>query len=155
MNKGSEETAKASMRKSGILAPKMKLEKRCDNRRCSRVKCLRYGLNVVAAKKFAGQHTVEHTLHAKMYAQVHASSTPAKSSAMISTATSLLDAFKRRRTDPQTSATARCTSELHSGNTIRTEFHVRRSKSVPVAGISKCLKSELKVPRSAVSATAE
>jgi hypothetical protein len=59
MNKGSEETAKASMRKYGILALKMKLEKRCDDRRTSRMKCLRYGLNVVAAENFAGQHTVK------------------------------------------------------------------------------------------------
>jgi hypothetical protein len=119
------------------------------------MKCLRYRLNAVAAEKFAGQHMVEHTLHAKMYAQAHASSTPAKSLAMTSTATSLLEALKRRRTDPQSSATARCTSELHSGNTVRTEFHVRRSMSVSVVGTSKCLKSELKVPRSAVSESAE
>jgi hypothetical protein len=90
-----------------------------------------------------------------MYAQAHASSTLARSEAMISTTTSLLGALKRRSRDPQTSAIARCTSELHSGNTTHTRFHVRCTMSDSVAGTSKCLKRELNVARSVVRAAAE
>jgi hypothetical protein len=90
-----------------------------------------------------------------MYAQTHASSTPPRSEAMTSTAASLLDALKRRSRDPQTSAIARWTSELHSGSTAHTHFHVRCTMSDSVAGTSKCLKRELNVARSVVRATAE
>jgi hypothetical protein len=90
-----------------------------------------------------------------MYAQAQASSTPPRSSAMTSTAASLLDALKRRNRDPHTSAIARCTSELHSRSTTRTRFHVRCTMSDSVAGTSKCLKRELNVARRAVRAAAE
>jgi hypothetical protein len=90
-----------------------------------------------------------------MYAQAHASSTPPRSEAMTSTATSLLDALKRRSRDPQTSAIARCTSELHSRSTTHTHLHVRCTMSDSVAGTSKCLKRELNVARSVVRAAAE
>ena len=90
-----------------------------------------------------------------MYAQAHASSTPPRSEAMTSTAASLLDTLKRRSRDPQTSAIARCTSELHSGSTAHTYLHVRCIMSVSVAGTSKCLRRELKVARSVVRAAAE
>jgi len=119
------------------------------------MKRLRHGLSGIALQKFSGRYAAGRTLHAKTYAQAHASSTPARSEAMTSTATSLLDALKRRNKEPQTSAIARCTSELHSGSTTHTHFHVRCTRSGSVAGTSKCLKRELNVARSVVRAAAE
>ncbi len=155
MNESSEEAAKASICKCGLLAPEVNLEKRDDYGWSSCMKCLRHGLSGTVLQKISSQYAAGRTLHAKMYAQAHASSTPPRSEAMISTAISLLDALKRRSRDPQTSAMARCTSELHSGSTTHTDFHVRCTMSNSVAGTSRCLKRELNVARSVVRAAAE
>jgi hypothetical protein len=157
MNESSEETAKASICKCGLLAPKMNLEKRCNYGWSSCMKCLRHGLSgdSSSSESTRTKYAPGHTLHAKMYAQAHASSTPPRSKAMTSTATSLLDALKRRNRDPQTSAMARCTSELHSGSTTDTHLQVRCTMSDSVSGTRKCLKRELNVARSVVRAAEE
>lgn len=94
------------------------------------------------------------TFQANISIQAVAVSTPSRLLAMRRTAFSRAEVFKRRSTDAQTSAAARCTSEPQVGKTAWKEDHVCCKRSKCIDGTRRYLKSPDIVANNAVSAGA-